>query len=103
MMGFPNSASPNMGMAQIGISVEPLDQIVQQTPAANTSASQVDSFVQMSGKMLENLYKFVSSFALTHAQMTPNPSETFVPLSSLQTWYNNFKRRLEQDPNFLKS
>ena len=88
--------------AQIGISVEPLDQLQNQTPAANTCVSNVDSFVQFSTKMVENLYNYVSSFGLTQSQMVPNPSETFVPLSSLQTWYNNFKRKLEYDPNFWK-
>ena len=88
--------------AQIGISVEPLDQLQNQTPAANACVSNVDSFVQFSTKMVENLYNYVSSFALTQSQMVPNPSETFVPLSSLQTWYNNFKRKLEYDPNFWK-
>ena len=89
--------------AQIGISVEALDQLLSQTPAANTSVSTVESFVQFSTKMVENLFNYVSSFALTQAQMVPNPSETFVPLSSLHSWYSSFKRKLEFDPNFWKN
>lgn len=34
--------------------------------------------------------------------MTPNPTETFVPLSTVQQWYTNFERRLQQNPNFWK-
>lgn len=52
--------------------------------------------------MLQNFYNFVSSFAVTQSQMTANPSETFVPLSTLNMWFQNFKRRLEQNPNFWK-
>lgn len=57
---------------------------------------------QFGQKMVENFYNFVSSFAVTQAQMTQNPSETFVPLSTLNTWYQNFERRLLQNPNFWK-
>lgn len=52
--------------------------------------------------MIENFLNFASSFAVTQAQMVANPSETFVPLSTLHNWYNNFQRRLQQNPNFWK-
>ena len=94
---------PQSHLAQIGISVEPLTTLAQQTPIKNATASTVDSFMEFSKKMCENLFNYVASFAVTQAQMTPNPTETFVPLSSLQTWYQNFIRRLEQNPNFWKS
>lgn len=60
------------------------------------------SYFQFGQKMLENFFNFVSSFAVTQAQMVPNPTETFVPLSTIQTWYQNFERRLQQNPNFWK-
>lgn len=53
--------------------------------------------------MLENFFNYVSSFAITQSNMEPNPQETYVPLSTLQKWYTNFERRLEQNPNFWKS
>lgn len=59
-------------------------------------------YVKFGQKMLENFINFVSSFAVTQAQMVPNPTETFVPLSTIQTWYQNFERRLQQNPNFWK-
>ena len=100
---FLIAAGDSNNCAQIGISVEALDQLQSQTPAANTSVSTVESFVQFSTKMVENLFNYVSSFAVTQAQMVPNPSETFVPLSSLHSWYSSFKRKLEFDPNFWKN
>ncbi len=89
-------------MAQIGISVEPIAQVMQMTAAAKTAASTVDSFMEFSTKMLENFTNYAGSFAVTQSQMTPNPSETFVPFKTLQQWFANFTRRLQQDPYFWK-
>lgn len=52
--------------------------------------------------MLENFVNFATSFTVTQSQMVPNYNETFVPLSTLNTWYQNFQRRLEQNPDFWK-
>ena len=103
LVGFMTNSPVVHSTAQIGISVEPLAQLEAQTPAANTTATTVDSFLQFSSKMLENLYNYVSSFGVTQAQMTPNPGETYVPISALHNWFTNFKRKMEQDPNFWKS
>ncbi|XP_060065016.1 protein Hikeshi-like [Ylistrum balloti] len=90
-------------MAQIGISVEPLTQLSQQTPVTQAKPSSVEPFVEFSQKMLENFFNYASSFGLTQAQMTPNPSETYVPLSTLQSWFQTFQRRLQQNPYFWRS
>lgn len=90
-------------MAQIGISAEPLTELSQQTPATFSSTSTAEPFVEFSKKMCENLFNFVSSFSQTQSQMVPNPSENFVPLSKLQQWYENFMRRIQQNPNFWRS
>jgi hypothetical protein len=37
--------------------------------------------------MLDNFYNFASSFALSQAQMTPNPSEMFIPANVVLKWY----------------
>lgn len=44
-----------------------------------TSLKCLFSFFQFTQKMLDNFYNFASSFAVTQAQMTPNPSEAFIP------------------------
>ena len=88
--------------ALIGISVEPLSEIVQKTPSADTHASTVDSFTEFSQKMLENFFNYASSFAVDYSSQL-KPSETFVPVSVLQQWYTNFQRRLQTNPNFWKT
>lgn len=88
--------------AQIGISVEPLTQIQGQVANPATEASTVNSYVEFSQAMCENLYNFASSFAQSPAQMTPNPSEQYLPLSTLSKWYENFSRRLQQNPHFWR-
>jgi len=88
--------------AMVGISVEPLTVIDGQTPAAQTEASNVSTFMEFSQKMLENLFNYASSFAVSASDMRQRNGETFVPFSSLQTWYTNFERRLQQNPNFWR-
>ena len=90
-------------LVQIGISVEPLTQLAQQTPDTFASSTTVEPFLEFSRKMLESFFNYAASFAITQAQMTPNPSETYVPLSTLQTWFTNFQRRLEQNLYFWRS
>ncbi|XP_063161973.1 protein Hikeshi isoform X2 [Candoia aspera] len=70
-------------VAQIGISVELLELLAQQTPVASAAVSSVNSF--------------------TEAQMTPNPSEAFIPANVVLKWYENFQRRLTQNPFFWKT
>ncbi|KAL8565320.1 hypothetical protein ACOMHN_029016 [Nucella lapillus] len=100
---FGNLAQQQSHLAQIGISVEPLEQLSQQTPVTNSSETSVAPFMEFSSKMLENFFNYAASFAVRQAEMVPNPSETFVPLSTLQKWFENFQRRLQQNTNFWKS
>jgi hypothetical protein len=90
-------------LAQIGISVEPLEQLAQQVPITQATAPSLPAFVEFTAKMLESFFNYASSFAVTQSQMNPNPNETFVPLSTLKTWFENFQRRLQQNPYFWKS
>ncbi|XP_072935421.1 protein OPI10 homolog [Epargyreus clarus] len=86
--------------AQIGISIEP-DTHVQLF--ASSVAQQTNSYVTFAQKMLENLVNFVASFSVTQDQMTPTPGVSYIPLNTLHTWYQNFERRLQQNPNFWKN
>ena len=86
--------------AQIGISIEPEMSVAQQSTMAATN--EVSTYFEFGKRMLENFFNYASSFTINQAQMTPNPAETYVPLSTLATWFQNFQRRLEQNPNFWK-
>ncbi|KAM9787509.1 protein Hikeshi [Syngnathus typhle] len=99
--GGMSSAAPSV--AQVGVSVEPLEQLAQQTPVCGVAVSTADALRHFTQKMLDSLYNFASSFAVTQAQMTPNLSETFVPSSCILKWYDNFQRRMNQNPNFWKN
>ncbi|GLH08295.1 hypothetical protein R5R35_002534 [Gryllus longicercus] len=87
-------------LARIGISVEPLQEVQQQS--ANV-ASEMNNVVHLFGqKMLENFVNYTSSFVVSPAQIIPNANESYIPLSTMQTWYNNFLRKLQQNPNFWR-
>ncbi|XP_061750942.1 protein Hikeshi [Nerophis ophidion] len=95
------ASSPSV--AQVGVSVEPLELLAQQTPVSGAAAATTDTLRLFTQKMLDSLYNFASSFAVTQAQMTPSPSETFIPASCVLKWYDNFQRRMNQNPNFWKN
>ncbi|KAJ8918948.1 hypothetical protein NQ315_016850 [Exocentrus adspersus] len=83
--------------AQIGIAIEPITNI-QEGPTLNNAENNV-TFAQ---KMLESFMNYVLSYTITQAHMVPDPTATYVPLSTVQNWYTNFERRLQQNPNFWK-
>nr|XP_059867920.1 protein Hikeshi-like [Delphinus delphis] len=78
-------------VAHVGSSVELLDSLAQQTPVGNAAVSSVDSFTQFPQKMLDSSYSF-ASFDVSQAQMTPSPSEMFIPTNVVLKWYENFQR-----------
>ncbi|XP_078134077.1 protein Hikeshi [Sander vitreus] len=101
--GMMAASSLSPSVAQVGVSVEALDQLAQQMPVSSAAVSSVDSFLLFTQKMLDSLYNFAASFAVSQAQMAPNPSETFIPSSCILKWYENFQRRMSQNPNFWKN
>ncbi|XP_059486322.1 protein OPI10 homolog [Neocloeon triangulifer] len=88
-------------LAQIGLSIEPLFTIQQSTPAITTEPFKGSKFAEFTQKMLDNFVNYMTSFGITQSEMTPNPNETFLPMSKMQTWYANFQRRLAQNPDFI--
>nr|CAG4642026.1 EOG090X0D82 [Eurycercus lamellatus] len=98
--GFSQPSSHN---AQIGISIEPLEQIAAQSPNAITEPSNMSTFVEFAENTIHNFFDYVASFAVSQSHMTPNPSETYVPMSAVRNWYTNFERKLKLNPKFWKS
>lgn len=81
--------------AQIGISIE--NSINFQEPRTDEQAANYATFAE---KMLENFMNFALSYSTNQFQ---DPSTTYVPMSTVQNWYTNFKRRLTQNPTFWKN
>ncbi|CAB3259001.1 unnamed protein product [Arctia plantaginis] len=86
--------------AQLGIAIEPEANIQL---LASSVAQQQSNYITFAQKMLENLVNFVASYSVTQEQMTPTPGVLYIPLNTLQTWYQNFETRLQRNPNFWKS
>jgi protein Hikeshi len=98
MMIFGESAISHI--AQIGISLEPEPNVLNQT--SQTQTNEAETSYVFGKKMLESFMNFASSFTIRQSEMQPNPSETYVPVSTLNNWFTNFERRLQQNPNFWK-
>ena len=88
--------------AQIGISIEPLTEIMSQSTSV-AEPSTAATFMEFARSTLQNLFNYTASFAVSQSQMMPNPTETFVPMTALKNWYSNFQHKLERDPNFWKN
>lgn len=82
----------------LGVSVEPLAQLEQLVQPNDVMPSTVASNVEFVSKMLNNFVNYVTSFV----QSVPGTSEQIVPMSVIQTWFNNFQRRITENPNFWK-
>lgn len=86
---------------QLGISVLPLSEIEQLTVAHDTTALTVSSNVHFVQSMLDNLYNYISSFAISQQQMVPC-NEQWVKVNTVTQWYERFKSKMSNDPNFWK-
>lgn len=88
--GFFGQASAHN--AQVGISIEPLDSILQSTPVSTADPPKVSSYVEFTEKMLSNFVNYATSFGDGNS----------ISVNVVHNWYDNFKRRLLQDPNFWR-
>lgn len=107
---FSYIQEPVIHVAQIGISIETIDSVNQMVPAIETAASNVTLFTEFMNKTVGNLFNYCSSFSRTASELMSNPFHAgslntvqYVPLSTIQTWYENYTRRLSNDQNFWRS
>jgi hypothetical protein len=49
-----------------------------QTPALQAETANVSTFMEFSQRMLENLFNFASSFAVSASDMRQRPGETLI-------------------------
>ncbi|KAG0167348.1 hypothetical protein DFQ28_006139 [Apophysomyces sp. BC1034] len=94
-----NEALP-LGNATLGISVEPLEVVMQQQQAqqlqlvVKSNNNHLNQAGYVAQKILENLYNYVTSFM-------QDSNEGVLPLKAFQTWYDNLGRKLANDPTYL--
>ena len=109
--GFFSNQQQQANFAQIGISIEPLITLSQQIPdlirngdSQLVIADQIDKKLDANNLMLfatkaaENLFNHVASFATTIPGYFDN--QQVVPVYAIESWYNNFRRKLEIKPDF---
>lgn len=107
--GMPNNAAFTPSQphhAQLGIAVAPLAELAQQTPITGVSAPKASTFVEFTEKMLLTFYNYAASFATSKQTICSgfgSASEEYVPMSTLNKWFQEFKSKLQRDPNFWKS
>lgn len=104
---FNYTQAPVVRVAQIGISVEPIESVLQMVPAIDTSASNVTSLIAFMNKTVESLFNYCSSFARPASQYATDMNLTHdtqvVPLQFIQNWYESYNKRLQLDQNFWKN
>ncbi|KAL3311088.1 hypothetical protein Ciccas_010334 [Cichlidogyrus casuarinus] len=88
--------------AKLGLTVESLANLVSQEPAIGSQVEEniqpaiLSQFTQYAA---QNLYDFTASFA--HDRIPGQ--ETFIPLSSIKSWFDRMHEKLSINPSFWKS
>lgn len=76
--------------AQIGVSVEPIADVVGKEQQVLGSKEEFAKRVAM------DLFRYMESFA-----SAINPEQMVVPMNCLDRWFNKFSEKFKRDPNFL--
>ena len=92
------------GTVNLGISVEPMQNIEQQMiQLQNERQSNSTALVKagpttkvLAQRIIKHAFNFISGFSGTIA------GQEVVPLKSFQDWWTKFERRIDNDPSFLE-
>jgi len=99
--------------ATLGISIEPIN-IVQAELAEKPSnmtmvknGTNLNQVGRTASLIIENLYNYITSFAVQTLPMNAIPlgqlvDNGYLPLKSFQTWYENLSKKLAINPNYLE-
>ncbi|KAG2199231.1 hypothetical protein INT47_010606 [Mucor saturninus] len=102
--------------ATLGISIEPIDVVQQQLltlsqPVTSSAlvkpGMNVTQVGEMAGRILENLFNYVTSFTVQNIPVNAIPlgqltDNGYLPLKTFQSWYENLSRKLASNPNYLE-
>lgn len=95
---------PSKYIAKIGISIEPVELVEQQSlDLQSKSLNNPSVSAEFGKKMLLNFFEYVSSFAIQSSEIADKASSSYIPFNALENWYRNFERKLTLNPNFWKS
>ena len=90
-----------MSYALIGVSVEPLEVLAQQTPATALAAPTLTDFANFSQAMVLDFYNFASSFDVSAAQAMQY-ADSYVPMRCLNAWLERFQGKMARDPYYWR-
>ena len=93
------------GVAQLGLSIEPMQSVIAQLEAAGLWKSpEMGALVKpgadcvqgvsVAQRILENFYNYVTSFAMS---LPSSDGNQFIPVKTLEEWYRNIQRKLKND------
>ncbi|KHJ92513.1 hypothetical protein OESDEN_07601 [Oesophagostomum dentatum] len=95
--------SGTLGSVQVGLMVEPLVAIEGRAAAEGTQITQQSTLAEFAETMLRNLVNHAESYTTRLSRPDGQGYADYIPVSALQEWYNNFRRRFEQNPYFWRS
>eukprot|EP00045_Choanoeca_perplexa_P008336 m.77086 g.77086 ORF g.77086 m.77086 type:complete len:201 (-) comp14451_c0_seq1:1794-2396(-) len=103
--GMPVFTDAAADMAQIGVSIEPLADLLQQTEANHATATTASDFAGFAAFAVESLVNFVGSFTVRQdeAMMRAAQGEDgWVPIGCVNKWLENTMSKLQHNPSFWR-
>lgn len=106
-LAFNYLQDPVNSVAQVGISLEPIQSVTEMIPAVETTTSNVNMFVDFINKTVNNMYNYCTSFSQPLGELVTSnsnfPSKEYVPLTCIKTWFETYTNKLRNDPNFWRT
>jgi len=86
------------GVWKIGIQLEAISEAMQRT-SDDLIKRDVQEAVQFTEKMCNNLYNYITSFRSANNAMSCNNQ---IPMDLFERWFQNFQKKLRDDPHFWR-
>ncbi|CAD7923331.1 unnamed protein product [Amoebophrya sp. A120] len=101
------AVTPEPQFTRIGVLVEPLSAIQQKiVPKEQQVQQQQTDYLTFVKALAQNCYDHMSGWILTEEQWRTRGQalvqEKLVPIGALEQWFDSFRRKLTQNPNFWK-
>eukprot|EP00730_Choanoeca_flexa_P018285 TRINITY_DN8883_c0_g2_i2.p1 TRINITY_DN8883_c0_g2~~TRINITY_DN8883_c0_g2_i2.p1 ORF type:complete len:201 (+),score=32.76 TRINITY_DN8883_c0_g2_i2:180-782(+) len=103
--GMPVMQNASTDMAQIGVSIEPLADLMQQTEANHAKATSASDFAGFANYAVESLINFVGSFTVTQDEAmfrAAQGEDGWVPIGCVNKWLESINAKLQHDPTFWR-